>query len=137
MTPMSRREFTQKIAICSGAAGLLVASAAKLAANPLGLPIGCQVWPMRSMLKDFPAFVKMLAGIGVTRLELFANAQKVATQASQNPLGDQQFSANLSYTPTATGSGSTGTLTESRSFYQTSTGQGTTSSEGTSVTSTY
>lgn len=33
--------------------------------------------------------------------------------------------------------GSTGTLTESRSFYQTSTGQGTTSSEGTSVSSTY
>ena len=28
------------------------------AANPLGLPIGSQVWPMRSMLKDFPAFVE-------------------------------------------------------------------------------
>jgi sugar phosphate isomerase/epimerase len=56
--------------ICSGAAGLLVASAATLAANPLGLPIGSQVWPMRSMLKDFPAFVKMLVDIGVTRLEL-------------------------------------------------------------------
>ena len=25
---------------------------------------------MRSMLKDFPAFAKMMAGIGVTRLEL-------------------------------------------------------------------
>ena len=25
---------------------------------------------MRSMLKDFPAYVKMMAGIGVTRLEL-------------------------------------------------------------------
>ncbi|MCX6928569.1 MAG: sugar phosphate isomerase/epimerase [Verrucomicrobia bacterium] len=56
--------------IGSGATGLLVASAAKLAANPLGLPIGSQVWPLRSMLKDFPAFVKMMAGIGVTRLEL-------------------------------------------------------------------
>jgi len=60
----------QKTAICSGAAGLLVASAARVAANPLGLPIGCQVWPMRAMLKDFSAFVKMLAEIGVTRLEL-------------------------------------------------------------------
>ena len=60
----------QKTAICSSAAGLLVASAAIVAANPLGLPIGCQVWPMRAMLKDFPAFVKMLGGIGVTRLEL-------------------------------------------------------------------
>ena len=60
----------QKTAICSGAAGLLVASAARVAANPLGLPIGCQLWPMRAMLKDFSAFVKMLAEIGVTRLEL-------------------------------------------------------------------
>ena len=39
-------------------------------ANPLGLPIGCQVYPLRTMLEDFPAFVKTLAGIGVTRLEL-------------------------------------------------------------------
>ena len=70
MSTMSRREFTERVTICSGAAGLLVASAANLAANPLGLPIGSQVWPLRSMLKDFPAFVKMLAGIGVTRLEL-------------------------------------------------------------------
>ena len=34
------------------------------------LPIGCQVWPLRAMLKDFPAFVRMVAEIGVTRLEL-------------------------------------------------------------------
>ena len=34
------------------------------------LPIGCQVWPLRSMLSDFPSFVKLLAQIGVTRLEL-------------------------------------------------------------------
>src|ERR1039457_5430843 len=70
MTNMSRRQFMERVAIGSGAAGLLVASVAKLAANPLGLPIGSQVWPTRSMLKDFPAFAKMLAGIGVTRLEL-------------------------------------------------------------------
>lgn len=70
MTAMSRREFIKRVAIGSGSAGLLVASAAKLAANPLGLPLGSQVWPLRSMLKDFPAFAKILAGIGVTRLEL-------------------------------------------------------------------
>src|SRR5207237_10282349 len=70
MSKMSRREFTERVTICSGAAGLLVASAANLAANPLGLPIGSQVWPLRSMLKDFPAFVKLLAEIDVTRLEL-------------------------------------------------------------------
>ena len=53
-----------------GAAGLLIANAAELRANPLGLPIGSQVYPLRTMLKDFPAFVKMMAEIGVTRLEL-------------------------------------------------------------------
>lgn len=70
MTAMSRREFTKTVALGSGAAGLLVAGAARLAANPLGLPIGSQVWPVRSMLRDFPAFVKRMAEIGVTRLEL-------------------------------------------------------------------
>jgi sugar phosphate isomerase/epimerase len=34
------------------------------------LPIGCQVWPLRSMLEDFPTFARMVAEIGVTRLEL-------------------------------------------------------------------
>jgi sugar phosphate isomerase/epimerase len=56
--------------MCASSAGLLILGETKVAANPLGLPIGCQVWPMRSMLKDFPAFAKMVAGIGVTRLEL-------------------------------------------------------------------
>jgi len=70
MNKISRRKFMEKTAIVSGAAGVLVASAARVAANPLGLPIGSQVWPTRAMLKDFPAYVKMLAGIGVTRLEL-------------------------------------------------------------------
>jgi sugar phosphate isomerase/epimerase len=57
-------------AVCSGAGGFLLASAAELRASPLGLPIGSQVYPVRSMLKDFPAFAKMMAEIGVTRLEL-------------------------------------------------------------------
>ena len=60
----------EKLAIGSGVAGVLIATTTKLAANPLGLPIGSQVWPLRPMLKDFPAFAKLIAGIGVTRLEL-------------------------------------------------------------------
>jgi sugar phosphate isomerase/epimerase len=67
---ISRREFMKRAAACSGAAGFLAASAAELRANPLGLPIGSQVYPLRSMLKDFPAFARMMAEIGVTRLEL-------------------------------------------------------------------
>src|SRR5262249_38045637 len=70
MIPLSRREFIRNLSVASGAAGLLIANSAKVAANPLGLPIGCQVWPVRSMLKDFPAFAKKFAAIGVTRLEL-------------------------------------------------------------------
>ena len=70
MAAISRREFMKRAAVCSGAAGFLLANAAELGANPLGLPIGSQVWPLRSMLKDFPAFAKMMAEIGVTRLEL-------------------------------------------------------------------
>jgi sugar phosphate isomerase/epimerase len=70
MTSISRREFIRSAAVCSGAGGLLLASAVQSRANPLGLPIGSQVYPVRSMLKDFPAFAKMMAEIGVTRLEL-------------------------------------------------------------------
>jgi sugar phosphate isomerase/epimerase len=69
MAASSRREFMKSAAV-SGAAGLLAVNAAELRANPLGLPIGSQVYPLRTMLKDFPAFVKTMAEIGVTRLEL-------------------------------------------------------------------
>src|SRR3954469_17457479 len=69
MAASSRREFMKRAAV-SGAVGFLVANSAELRANPLGLPIGSQVYPLRPMLKDFPAFVEMIAGIGVTRLEL-------------------------------------------------------------------
>ena len=70
MNTMTRRQFITKAGIGCAVAGSLAGSVTKLLANPLGLPIGCQVWPMRSMLKDFPAFVQKVAGIGVTRLEL-------------------------------------------------------------------
>jgi sugar phosphate isomerase/epimerase len=73
MAAISRRELLQRAAVGSGVAGLLVANAAALEdtpRGPLGLPIGIQVWPTRSMLKDFPAYVKMMADIGVSRLEL-------------------------------------------------------------------
>jgi sugar phosphate isomerase/epimerase len=64
MAAHSRREFL------AAAAALVSANAVELEANPLGLPVGSQIYPLRSMLKDFPGFVKMMAGIGVTRLEL-------------------------------------------------------------------
>ncbi len=60
----------KKSAIAAGGAGLLAQAANTLEANPLGLPIGSQVWPLRSMLRDLPAFAQKIAGLGVTSLEL-------------------------------------------------------------------
>jgi sugar phosphate isomerase/epimerase len=60
----------EKAMVGCGVAGALAGGAMNLDANPLRLPIGSQVWPLRSMLKDLPAFAQMIAGIGVTRLEL-------------------------------------------------------------------
>jgi sugar phosphate isomerase/epimerase len=69
MSGVSRREFFRTAAAQSAFFGLL-ASSVRLRANPLGLPIGSQVYPHRALLKDFPAYCKTMAGIGVTRLEL-------------------------------------------------------------------
>ncbi|WP_205678765.1 sugar phosphate isomerase/epimerase family protein [Aquisphaera insulae] len=66
-TEATRRQFLRASA---GAAGVLALGRSAATASPLGLPIGCQVWPTRSMLGDLPAYVRMMAGIGVTRLEL-------------------------------------------------------------------
>jgi sugar phosphate isomerase/epimerase len=70
MSTISRRNFIKSAAIGSGVAWDLLAGVESVAASPLGLPIGCQVWPLRPMLKDFPAFVKKIAEIGVADLEL-------------------------------------------------------------------
>src|SRR3954463_11924959 len=71
MTPMSRREFLRKTAADTAAVSILAAAGGgTLRANPLGLPIGSQVYPHRALLKDFPAYCKTMADMGVTRLEL-------------------------------------------------------------------
>jgi sugar phosphate isomerase/epimerase len=42
-----------------------------LRANPLGFPIGCQTYPVRSLIaKDFPGTIKTLADAGFQRVEL-------------------------------------------------------------------
>ncbi|MGI8743206.1 MAG: sugar phosphate isomerase/epimerase family protein [Bryobacteraceae bacterium] len=61
MRAISRREF----------AGLLPAVTLKLRANPLGMPIGCQTYPVRSMIaQDFPGTIKQLADAGFQTIEL-------------------------------------------------------------------
>ncbi|HLN03766.1 MAG TPA: hypothetical protein VK335_31050 [Bryobacteraceae bacterium] len=67
MSSMSRREFFQGTA----AAGLLSAGALGLKGNPLGLPIGCQTWPVRQMIKqDFPGTLKQLKDAGFEAIEM-------------------------------------------------------------------
>jgi sugar phosphate isomerase/epimerase len=70
MAAISRREFLENAVASSAVAAFLTQGATELEAAPLGLPIGSQVYPVRTMLKDLPAFVKMMADIGVRRLEL-------------------------------------------------------------------
>jgi sugar phosphate isomerase/epimerase len=73
MAAISRRDFMAQAAASAGLAGTLAARAAQpdnAPLGPLGLPIGSQVWPTRAMLKDLPSYVSMMAGIGVSRLEL-------------------------------------------------------------------
>ncbi|MGA2428218.1 MAG: sugar phosphate isomerase/epimerase [Candidatus Acidiferrum sp.] len=71
MSEISRREFVKKAAMGAAAAGFLSAAGVGLDANPLGLPIGCQTWPVREMIaKDFPGTIKQLAGAGFQTIEL-------------------------------------------------------------------
>jgi sugar phosphate isomerase/epimerase len=70
MSHVSRRGFLGG-AMGSAAAGYLSRGALELRANPLGMPIGCQSWPVRDALaKDFPGTLKQLAEIGYRTLEM-------------------------------------------------------------------
>src|SRR6266849_2468508 len=71
MSEMSRREFVKNAATHAAAAGFISAGGLELCANPLGMPIGCQTWPVREMIaKDFPGTIKQLAAAGFQAIEL-------------------------------------------------------------------
>src|SRR5215813_8013168 len=71
MTAISRREFCKVTAAQAAAVGLMAGGAFELKANPLGLPIGCQTWPVRKMIaSDFPGTIKQLAAAGFQSIEL-------------------------------------------------------------------
>jgi len=99
MSAISRRDFVRTTAVDASSMGLLLAAARGLRANPLGMPIGCQTWTVRSMIaKDFPGTIKMLAGIGFQAIELcspvgyagsgFANVGKYSGAELRRILGD-------------------------------------------------
>jgi len=71
MSATSRREFFKNAAKNAAVAGFLSAGARLLRANPLGMPIGCQTWSVRTMIaKDFPGTIKQLAEAGFQSIEL-------------------------------------------------------------------
>lgn len=75
MPAVTRRHFCKIAATQAAAAGLLSAGVLKLHANPLGLPIGCQTWPVRDMIAtDFPGTIKQLAAAGFQSIELCSPA---------------------------------------------------------------
>jgi sugar phosphate isomerase/epimerase len=72
MREVTRRNFMKSTAMGLSAAGILAAAGAPTAsANPLGLPIGSQTWPVRMMIQqDFPGTLKQLSDIGIQTIEL-------------------------------------------------------------------
>ncbi len=67
MTAIRRREFLRSAAAAAGV-GLLPIG---VRGNPLGLPIGCQTYPVRKMIgKDFPGTIKILSESGFQAIEL-------------------------------------------------------------------
>jgi sugar phosphate isomerase/epimerase len=71
MDAISRRDFCKLAAASTMAAGILYKGVTTVHANPLGMPIGCQTWPVRSMIaKDFPGTIKVLAQTGFQSIEL-------------------------------------------------------------------
>ena len=72
---ISRRDFCKVAATQAAALGVLSTGVLKLHANPLGLPIGCQTWPVRKMIaQDFPGTIKQLAAAGFQSVELCSPA---------------------------------------------------------------
>jgi sugar phosphate isomerase/epimerase len=70
MQAISRREFV-KTSASAVLGGVLASGTRAIHADPLGLPIGCQTWPVREMIaKDFPGTLKELAGVGFKTVEL-------------------------------------------------------------------
>lgn len=81
---MNRRMFL----IGGGAASALLAGARYLSADPLGLPIGCQTYPVRKSIgTDFAGTMKGLRAAGFTQIELCS------------PYGYEDFSSLQQYKP--------------------------------------
>src|SRR5258705_28583 len=71
MSNQSRRTFVKSTAAATACTALTASFPFTAHANPLGLPIGCQTWPVRERIaKDFPDTIKTLAAAGFQSIEL-------------------------------------------------------------------
>src|SRR5450755_2912452 len=69
MTMTSRRDFL-KLATAASVAAVALRDAIPLAAYPLGLPLGLQLYSLRELLpKDFDGTLKAIAAAGYTEVE--------------------------------------------------------------------
>jgi sugar phosphate isomerase/epimerase len=81
---MNRRKFL----IGGAAVSALLTGTRRLSADPLGLPIGCQTYPVRKSIRtDFPGAMKGLSAAGFTQIELCS------------PYGYDDFSSLQQYKP--------------------------------------
>ena len=89
MHKVSRREFCRKTATTVAAAGFLSVTERRLFANPLGLPIGSQVYPHQKRIQDgdFAGLLKDMRAIGIQSVELdgpdYPYAAKTMADAKQ------------------------------------------------------
>ncbi len=81
---MTRRHFLQQ----GAAAAVALGTAPSLLADPLGLPIGCQTYPVRATINsDFAGTMKGLSAAGFQNIELCS------------PFGYEEFSSLAQYKP--------------------------------------
>jgi sugar phosphate isomerase/epimerase len=82
--PMTRRHFLQQ----GAAAAIALTTTPSLLADPLGLPIGCQTYPVRKTINsDFAGTMKGLSAAGFQTIELCS------------PFGYKDFSSLAQYKP--------------------------------------
>ena len=86
MRIFSRRTFVKRAGMCVALGELLLSGEKMLHANPLGLSIGCQTWPVRSMIaKDFPGTLKQLSAAKYGRPKGVVEQDIMARMATKEP----------------------------------------------------
>ncbi|HEV2495703.1 MAG TPA: sugar phosphate isomerase/epimerase [Terriglobia bacterium] len=84
MKTSNRRTFLRDAAVGAAALGAMARSVRRLWADPLGIPVGLQLYTVRQqMAKDFEGTLKQVAAIGYTIVEMPGLFGKTPTQVKQ------------------------------------------------------